>query len=173
MSGQDDAIAALAGTLDALDTHIQTADATVKRSERNRLGLLHLHAFAAVLMAPLFAAVGKDGMAGATWTVVRLIPGTPFTLAAVLFAGGLILGVATVRRSLWWEKLGLWMLLVWYATIAVSFGGAVVMWVAHGMPGGPAKPSTYPPILYTHLTAIMAVHLRTLYRMTSHRRLLS
>lgn len=169
MTGQDDAIKALAGTLDALDTHIKTADATVKRSERNRLSMLHLHALAAVVIGPLFAAVGTDGMTGATWSLVRLIPGAPFTLAAVLFAGGVILGVATFRRALRWEMLGLWMLFAWYAIIALSFGGALVLWLTNGMPGGAAKPSPYAPALYSHLAVVMLVHLRTLRRMIRHR----
>lgn len=169
MNTDDQAIDRLAVTLDALDDHLRISDATVRRSERNRLSMLHLHALAAVIIGPLFAAVGKTGMTGATWAVVRLLPGAPFTLAAVLFTGGLILGVATWFRALRWEMFGLWMLLMWYATVSLSFGAAVLLWAGHGMPAGAARPSPYAPALYAHFAAVMGVHLRTLRRMIRHR----
>lgn len=172
MSSDEEAIARLASTLDALDDHIRVADATVKRSERNRLSMLHLHALAAVVIGPLFATVGRGGMSGAIWVTVRLIPGAPFTLAILLFTGGIILGTATWLRAVRWEMLGLWILLGWYATIALSFGAAVLLWLWHGAPGGSAKPSPYAPALYCHFAAVMAVHLRTLRRILRHRRTL-
>ncbi|MGX6605676.1 hypothetical protein ACWKSP_26610 [Micromonosporaceae bacterium Da 78-11] len=170
MSANDDAIDALANTLDALDDHLRTSDATAKRSERNRLGMLHIHAIAAMIIGPLFGVIGKQGMAGGTWATARLIPGAPFTLAVGLFAGGLILAVATWKRALRWEMLGLWILLCWYATISFTFGAAIVLWFHAGMPDGPGKPSTYAPALYAHFVAIMAIHLRTLYRIRRMRR---
>lgn len=168
MTGQEDAIAALAHTLDSLDSHIRTVDATAKRSEKNRLSMLHLHAAAAVVIGPLFAAIGRDGMVGATWTVTRMIPGAPFTLGVILFVGGAILGPATWFRVLFWEKIGLWMLLVWYATIAVSFAAAVVLWLLQGAP--PNRPALYAPAVYAHLAIIMVVHLTTLRRIARSRR---
>lgn len=168
MTGEE-AINALARTLDDLDIHLQRSDATVKRSEKNRLSMLTIHGVAAMFIAPAFMAIGRDGMQGATWVVARLIPGSPYTLAVLLFAGGLVLAVATAYRAVWWEMLGLWILLSWYAIIAVSFGAAVVVWARHGMPDGPGKPSLYAPVLYSHFVAIMGVHLRTLHRIRRSR----
>ncbi len=170
MTADGDAIDALANTLDALDVHLRHSDATVRRSERNRLSMLHIHALAAMVVAPLFAAIGRQGMTGPTWAVIRLIPGAPFTLAVLLFGGGATLAVATAYRAVWWEMLGLWILLCWYATISVSFALALGQWLIAGMPAGPGKPSTYAPALYGHFVAIMGVHLRTLYRIRRTRK---
>lgn len=163
MTGRgEDTIDALARTLDALDDHLRLSDATVRREQRNRLGLLHVHAAAAVVIAPLFAALGPDGMTGATWAVARLIPGAPYTLAALLMVGGVILGTATWYRRVGWELVGLWVLMSWYAIIAVSFGGAVLLWFADGRP--PQRPSFYAPAVYAHVGVILWVHRMTLVR---------
>ena len=164
MTADGDAISALAVTLDALDLHLQRSDATVKRSEFNRLSMLHIHAFAAMVVGPLFMALGKQGMSGGSWSFIRRIPGSPLVLGLILFTGGLILAVATAYGAVRWEMLGLWILLVWYATLSVLFGAALFQWFFVGMPSAQGKPSTYAPALYGHFVAIMAVHLRTLYR---------
>lgn len=170
MSRADDAITALAHTLDALDDHVRVSDATVRRSERNRLSLLHAHALFACLIALLFAALGPAGMSTASWVVLRLIPGMPFTLAALLFAGGLILGVATWNRHITGEMVGLWLLMAWYATISLGFAGAAVVWLANGSPQGAAKPSFYPAGVYAHIWVVLAVHQHTLRRIRRSRR---
>lgn len=162
MSGGEDTIDALAKTLDALDEHLQSSDATARRSERNRLSLLHVHSVAAVVIAPLFAALGREGMRGPSWTVAKLIPGAPYTLALVLGVGGVLLGVATWYRRLGWELVGLWVLMGWYATIAVSFFGAVVVWLIQGQPEG--RPSFYAGAVYAHVCVILWVHRTTLTR---------
>ncbi len=162
MTAEGDAISALASTLDALDEHLKHSDAAVIRSERNRLSMLHVHALFGMAIGALFSLVGQDGMRGATWTVARMIPGAPVSLGMLLFSGGLILAVATMRRAVRWEMVGLWILLFWYTTVAVSFGSALFLWLGAGMPGGAAKPSMYGPLLYCHFSIIMSVHLKTL-----------
>lgn len=163
MTGHDP-IEALADTLDALDIHLNRAETVVKRSEANRLSLLHIHAAAAVVIGPLFASIGVEGMYGSSWRVVRLIPGAPYSLAAVLAVGGVILGVATWYRHKPAELVGLALLLTWYILIAVSFGLASLLWLADGSRAGP-RPSFYACMVYGHLAVIMAVHMRTLRRM--------
>ncbi|GAA0494677.1 hypothetical protein Ade02nite_19920 [Paractinoplanes deccanensis] len=169
MTGRN-AIDRLVETLDALDEHLQTSDATVKRSERNRIGLLHLHAAFAVYIGPMFALLGRDGMAGPAWLLIRRIPGAPVSLACLLFAGGVILGIATWHRAVRWEIVGLCMLLGWYVTIAVSFGGALLWWLTGGFPAGTPKPAPYTHGVYLHLGALMIVHLVTLIRIRVARR---
>lgn len=162
MSRGEDAITALAETLDALDEHLRDSDAKARRSERNRLSMLHVHAGFAMYIGPFFALVGRDGMRGPTWAVVRQIPGAPYTLGVLLFVGGAILAVATWYRRVPWEITGLCILLTWYLTIALSFGLGVLGWYA-GWLDGP-RPAPYAHGVYLHFAAIMAVHWRTLLR---------
>jgi hypothetical protein len=169
VTGEEEAIAALARTLDDLDQHLQVSDATAKRSERNRLSLLHVHAVFAVFIAPLFAAIGDTGMAAATFTVVRLIPAAPFSLAGLLFIGGVILGIATWQRHILGEIIGLWILMCWYATLSVSFAGAVFLWLADGLPKT-SQPNLYPSVVYGHVCVVLAVHQATLLRIRRQRK---
>ncbi|WP_250029828.1 hypothetical protein [Paractinoplanes maris] len=169
MNGDHEAVTDLAHLLDQLDDKIRTSDATIRRSEKNRLSLLHVHALFGCLIAPLFAALGHKGMAGPTWTVARLIPGAPYTLAAILFLGGVILAVATWYRIVKWEIVGLWILMAWYSIIAASFAGAVFVWLAAGSPAG-ARPSFYPAAVYSHVLVILLVHQNTLLRIRRARR---
>nr|WP_221374420.1 hypothetical protein [Actinoplanes polyasparticus] len=169
MNGED-AINALARTLDDLDLHLQRSDATVKRSERNRIGLLHLHALAALYIGPLFAFVGPEQLAGAAWVLIRYIPGAPESLGCLLFLGGVVLAVSTWRRSAGWEILGLCLLLTWYLTIAISFGGGLLWWLTGGFPPGTPKPAPYSHGVYLHLSSVMVIHLLTLLRIRRARR---
>jgi hypothetical protein len=162
---KEDALDALSDALDAIDVHVRVADARVKRTEKYRLSMLHVHAIMAMLIAPLFMAIGRVGMRGPTWVTARLIPGAPYTLGVFLFAGGMILAVATWYRAIRWEMFGLWILLCWYASISISFGAAVVLWIHHGALDGPTKPALYSPVVYLHYVCIMAVHLGTLFRL--------
>jgi hypothetical protein len=168
VTGGEETIDALARTLDALDEHLRDSDAVVRRSERNRLSLLHVHALAAVVIAPLFALLGRDGMAGPSWAVARFIPGAPYTLAVLLGIGGVILGVATWYRRVGWELVGLWVLMCWYATIAASFAGAVLVWFAEGRP--PQRPSFYAAAVYAHIGIVLWVHRMTLAKIRRGRR---
>lgn len=163
-----DPLARTLHALDALDSHLQASDATVRRSESNRLSLLHVHALFAMLIAPLFALLGRDGMTGPSWTIARQIPGAPYTLAALLGIGGVILGVATWYRHVGWELVGLWVLMSWYTIIAVSFAGALLWWLADGRPD--PRPSPYPAAVYTHVCVILGIHQMTLVRIRRARR---
>lgn len=165
-----DPIGRLSEYLDALDDHIHVADRQVRREQRNRLSLLHLHALAGMLIGPTFAAIGTEGMRAPIWLVVRLIPGTPYSLAALMFAGALVLGASTTVRNLRWEIIGLTMLLSWYTIIAVSFAIAIVVWVIEGRPAEAGPPSLYAPFVYAHLAAVMCVHLYTLRKMRRARK---
>lgn len=165
-----DAVDALARTLDALDEHLQASDATARRSETNRLSLLHLHAGAAIYIGPLFALVGSDGMQGAAWVLIRMIPGAPYSLGALLFTGGLILAVATWRRAVLWEMVGLCVLLSWYLIITVSFGAGAAGWYFGGRRGDGARPAPYAHGIYLHFSGVMLAHLATLIRIRRSQR---
>lgn len=170
MTGGEETINALARTLDALDDHLRSSDATARREQKNRLGMLHLHALAALYIGPLFALVGRDGMQGAAWTVIRTIPGTPYTLGGLLFTGGLILALATFRRRVVGEMIGLCVLLSWYLTIAVSFGAGALGWYLGWSWVTGARPAPYAHGIYLHFSAVMLVHLATLVRIRRVRR---
>jgi hypothetical protein len=163
VSGEE-TIDELARTLDALDDHLRSSDASARREQRNRLSMLHLHAAAACYIGPLFTLIGEEGRRGAAWTVIRLIPGSTVTLGLLLAAGGLILGTATFRRVVFGEMLGLCVLLVWYLIVAVSFGlGALGWYLGWDWVAG-SRPVPYSHGVYAHLAAIMLVHLGTLIR---------
>jgi hypothetical protein len=161
----EEKIEALAAALDRVGEHVDAVDATARRSEKNRLSMLHLHAAAAILVGCLFAAVDNSAMQGPNWIVIKMIPGAPESLGYFLLAGGLILGPSTWYRRLFWEKVGLWIILLWYATISTSFGTATLLWLAGDNPS-PITPAFYAPIVYLHLSCVMMVHLITLGRMT-------
>lgn len=161
----DDKIAQLAAALDDVDQHVRAVDATARRSENNRLNMLHLHAVAAALIGLLFAAIDPAVMTGTNWVVIKMIPGAPVTLGLFMFLGGMILGPATWYRHLRWEKVGLWIIMAWYATIALSFGTATLLWLSEEAPSK-TPPAFYAPMVYLHLTCVMLVHLFTLNRMT-------
>lgn len=167
---EDETIDALANTLDALEAHIQATDTTMHRATKYRLGLLHLHAAYAMYIAVWFATIDKPAMSGVAWTVVRAIPGTPVTLAVLLFVGGAILAVATWRRAVGWEIVGLCLLLIWYLTITVSFGGALLWWELGLFPPGTPQPAPYAHGVYLHLSSLMTIHTIVLFRIRRTRR---
>lgn len=166
----EDKIDQLARALDGVEIHVRAVDASARREQRNRLNMLHLHAAAAVLIGPLFALVEPATLNGANWAIIRVIPGTPVTLGLFLLLGGLILGPSTHLRHPRWEKVGLWIILTWYAIIALSFGGAGLLYLTGNNPA-PNTPAFYAPMVYLHLTCVMVVHLATLNRMSRLRRL--
>ncbi len=159
----DSPVDRLADLIDALDDHVHAAERAVRRSEGNRIGILYVHAVYALLIAPAFAAIGEEGMAGPIWAVLRLLPGAPYSLAAVMFTGGVILSVATTLRNRVWELVGLLLLMIWYAVVAGSFGTAMLVWVATGGTG--PRPAPYAPLVYSHFLTIMLVHCWTLRKM--------
>lgn len=166
MGSEDDGynpVDRLADLIDALDDHVRAAESTVRRSEGNRIGILYVHALFAVAIGPAFAAIGKHGMAGPIWRAMRDIPGAPYSLGAVMFTGGVILTIATTLRNRAWEIIGLIMLVVWYGTVAVTFGASIALWLVGGRTG--TQPGFYAPLVYLHFMAIMLVHCWTLRRM--------
>lgn len=153
----------LADLIDALDDHVRAAETTVRRSEGNRIGILYVHALFAVAIGPAFAAIGKEGMNGPIWRAMRDLPGAPYSLGAIMFLGGIILTIATTLRSRLWEIVGLCLLVVWYGTVAVTFGASILLWAIGGRQG--MQPGFYAPLVYLHFLAIMLVHCWTLRKM--------
>ncbi|RKN38247.1 hypothetical protein D7223_31390 [Micromonospora endolithica] len=145
-----------------LETYVGRVDAQAQRSERNRLNLLHLHAAAACYIAPGFALIGQAQQQSATFVLLREIPGAPISLGALFGLGGVALAWGTVRSRSRWAEAGLLLMLFWYLLVAVSFGGAVVVWLVQDRQG--AAPAIYAHGVYLHLAIVMAVHLATLRR---------
>jgi hypothetical protein len=153
----------LADLIDALDDHVRAADTTVRRSESNRIGILYVHGLFAVAIGPAFASIGTHGMNGPIWRAMRALPGTPYSLGLIMFLGGVILTVATTFRNRPWEIVGLILLVIWYGTVAVTFGASIALWFASGRQG--MQPGFYAPLVYLHFLAVMLVHCRTLRKM--------
>jgi hypothetical protein len=159
----DSPVDRLADLIDALDAHVRSAEGVVRRSEGNRVSILYVHAIFALLIAPAFAAIGQAGMTGPIWSVARAIPGTPGSLAFIMFAGGLILTVGATFANRRLEMLGLGFLISWYATVSISFALSIGSWLI-GDHAGP-RPGFYAPLVYAHFMTIMLVHCWTLRKM--------
>ncbi len=159
----NDPVGALADLIDALDDHMRTSEADKRRAEGNRISILYVHALFALMIAPAFAALGRKGMSGPIWVLIKSMPGTPGSLALIMFLGGLILAIATTLRDRVWEMVGLGFLIMWYGAISFSFAVAVLVWIIGGGPG--PRPGLYAPLIYAHFAVIMLVHCHTLRRM--------
>lgn len=176
-TGRDpDPIADLAATLAALDRHTLRSGNALRRNEHNRIGLLYVHAFAALTIAPLFVA-SKALFNGPSWSFLRLLPGFPWTFAALLLAGGLILLPSTIARIRPLEMIALTLLNTWYTMLAIGFLIPTVAWSVEALPAivagdplPPNQPGLYAWAVYGHLSVIMRVHLYTLWRMERERR---
>ncbi len=147
------------GHVERYITDMQEQGQRARRSEANRLALLAMHGIAATVIAPLFALSPLNGPA---WVITRQIPGAPWTLAALLGAGGLTLLVSVSKRALRWEIAGLVLLACWYLTMAVGFAAAIGVWLTTGRPE--PRPGLYAPMVYLHLFSVMSIHVYTLRR---------
>ncbi len=168
---QQDPIADLAMALTALDRYASRAGTSLRRNEHNRIGLLYVHAIAALLVAPLF--IASSGLfQSPSWSFMRLIPGFPWSFSVLLLTGGLILLPATIARIRALEMVALSLLSIWYTLLAIGFFIPAVGWGAEALPavvaGEPlpkGQPGLYAWAVYGHLSVIMRVHLWTLWRM--------
>lgn len=158
-----DPIEVMTEIVDGFAHYVDSAERQVREGRKYRVNLLWVHAVAALLMAPAFAGLGRSGMVGATWIYLRHVPGAPYSIAICLGIGGLVLGIGCLRLDRKMEAVGLLFLAAFYLTIAVGFGLANVAWYRGLIPG--PKPAPYAPVLYLHLTVIMAVHINTLLRL--------
>lgn len=155
-----DPIDALSDMVEDFSIYVKGAEVEHRESIRYRLNLLWVHAFFALLIAPLFA---LSTLAGGSFAVMRAIPGAPHTLAAFLLVGGMVLGYGCVFRRKMVEIVGLILLAIWYAILALSFLAAIVVYFMDGALAA-FPPTYYAPVLYLHLSTIMAVHMSTLAR---------
>lgn len=158
-----DPVEAMTEMFDNFQNFARRAEKTEDNSVKYRLNLLWIHATAAILIAPLFAAIGQHGMAGPTFALMRQLPGAPGSIAVVLGTGGFVLGVGCVLRNKKMEIVGLILLAFWYLIIVSTFAGAVVLWYLDG--SDPVKiPALYAPVLYLHFAVIMIAHMTNLIR---------
>lgn len=171
-----DPISSLAATLAALDVHARQDAKTLRRNETNRLNLLYVHAVAAIVIAPLFAA-SAPALTGPIWALLRYVPGFPYTLAVWVGVAGLVLLPAAILRARRVEMVALALLSSWYTAITIGFFVPTAQWVYAATPAifageelPPARPGLYAWALYAHLSVIMRVHLLTLWRMTKEDR---
>jgi hypothetical protein len=154
-----DALDRMTDVVDSLGEYVIVTGERARHGTRYRLNLLWVHAIAALLMAPLFMATGRDGMTAPSFAFLRSLPGSPYTVGAVLMLGGLVVGMGCIFRAKAIEAAGLVLLGVFYLTLAITFSVPPVRWL---LGEDVSKPTLYGPVLYAHLTVIMAMHIRAL-----------
>lgn len=158
-----DPVEVMSEMFDSFETYARKAEVTEHNSVSYRLNLLWIHATAAILIAPLFAANRANIQISPSFKYLRLIPGAPGSVALILGISGFILGIGCVLRMKKMEIVGLCGLALWYLIIVFSFGGAVVNWYLAGSPVG-QSPALYAPVLYLHFAVIMVAHMLNLVR---------
>lgn len=153
------------------DNAARTAQREARRNEKNRVGMLYIHSLSAIVIAPLFAITNLDTPA---FAVMRSVPGTPYSTAALLGIGGMVLGFSAAGANRRAAFTGLALLACWYATMAVTFAASAAVWTYEQNPASLSeafaflagdtrgKPSVYAVPLYAHLSAIMVRHMITL-----------
>lgn len=171
----DETVEQLTTLLDGIERRVTSTAKIAALDERNRITLLFGHAIFAMLVVPGFALLSRTGMRGPSFTVVRAIPGSPFTLAAWIGIAGFVLAVATIHRNRRGEFYALIALGVWYAMFSVSLMAAIAIWMSPAIEaagfGGfveqldwSRSPALYAPVVYAHLAYAMAGHVRTLWK---------
>jgi hypothetical protein len=156
-----DPVDAMLEVVKGFETFVDRSRVREGRSTRYRANLLWVHALAAMTMAPLFAA-SRAGMNTPNFTFLLMLPGAPLSVALMLGTGGLILGMGCVLDARRLEIAGLIALATFYLTLSMSFAIAAIAFYLSDSPG--PRPAIYSPILYLHMTIIMAVHMSTLVR---------
>lgn len=157
----------------------RTARRNARRNERNRIGMLTIHGRWGVAIAATFPLIGQVGMAGPSWDLARKVPGAPYTMAGVLGAGAIVLMCSARGKHRVAAFIGLVLMGAFYATMALSFGGAFLHWLIQAHPTSPlrvleiavsedrAKPTPYAGLLYAHWANVMIKHIITLSRLAS------
>lgn len=159
-----DAIEVLSDLVDGFTEYASRAERQALAGRKYRVHLLWIHSLFALVMAPAFAMLGQQGLAAPAFSHIAQIPYAPISLATVLGIGGMVTGVGCIFLNRPVELIGLVFLGMFYATLAFGFGWSVIDWYTGPMTA-PAKPAPYAPILYLHLTTIMAIHCGTLSRL--------
>ena len=137
------------------------------RTTRNRLSLLHIHAATAVLVGGAVVLNGPEGIATPAYAGVRLIPGAPATVGAMLIIFGIVLGIATWFREIRWEMVAVVGMVGWYLLWATSFAYAVIAWQID--PVG-VKPSYQGMFAYYGWAGLLIAHFRVLVWLNPHRK---
>lgn len=153
------AIAAVDRMMDVVDgfeAYVVHAADRDRHGTRYRLNLLWIHSFAALIIAPLLSLTGRDGLTGPSFAFLRTLPGTPYSLSALLGFGGFVLGMGCIFRFKRVEQVGLALLMMFYLLLGVSL---TVPPLQYAFGDATIKPPLYSPVVYAHLAVIMAVHI--------------
>lgn len=181
MSRDEDAVRELTELLDGIEDRVANTQRVAALDERNRLNLLFGHAIFAIMVAPGLALLYKTGMATASFTIARQIPGAPFSLAVWILIGGLGLAISTYYRHRVGEFASLAVMLAWYVMFSISLIAAIAVWLTNAIEiGGYSHfsehldwghaPSIYAPVVYAHLAYAMGGHMRTLMKIGLRRK---
>lgn len=155
----NNALDRMTDVVDSLGEYVLITTDRARHGTRYRLNLLWVHSVAALMMAPLFMATGREGMTGPSFSFLRSLPGSPYSVGIILMAGGLIVGMGCIFRAKLVEAIGLILLAIFYITLAITFAVPPTRWLIGEQL---IKPPLYGPVLYGHLTVIMALHIRGL-----------
>ncbi len=156
---------ALADLFDSLDAHVTTANRHARLDEGNRLTLLFGHGIFGMLVAPGFALLSMSGMTSPSFVILRQVPGAPASLAAWIGVAGAVLAVATWHRQRAAEFWALAAMAAWYLITAVSYVGAIFLWLADpGPPMWTRAPTLFAQMVYLHLAYALSSHMVTLHR---------
>lgn len=139
---------------------IHQLGAKKEKNNRNRLSLLHIHAFTAIGVGSGMIANGPEGIATPAYAGVRLIPGAPLTIGLALVFLGIVLGFATYVRHVSGEIFALVGMTVWYLLFATSFAYAALVWQIDPSTG--PRPSWQGMFAYYGWAAMLVAHLRVL-----------
>lgn len=159
IDGALDAVDRMMGVVDTFEEYVISSHYRDMHGTRYRLNLLWIHSFAAVLMAPLISLTGQDGLNGPSLSFIKSLPGSPYSLSAILGAGGLVLGWGCIFRLKRVEMTGLVGLACFYLLFGMSLAVPPIRWVLGDVQ---MKPPLYATIVYLHLTVIMLMHIRGL-----------
>lgn len=166
----DKSVDELAELLIVMRRQTQATSAALSRVDHHRINLLFIHAVAAILIGVLFA-FSEPTLVGPVWKYLKMIPGFPYSFAAVMTIGGLILLPGALARKKILEIWGLGLIYAWYFGVALGFFLPGVFWVSEAiaahfanepLPGD--RPSFYAWVVYLHLAIIMRVHIWTLWK---------
>jgi hypothetical protein len=175
VSSHEEAVGKLSELLDGIEERVAESQQVAVLDERNRLNLLFGHAIFAIMVAPGLALLYKTGMATASFTVARQIPGAPLSLSAWILVGGLGLAITTYHRYRRGEFVFLTVMLLWYVLFSISLIAAIAIWMTSAIElagwthfrehlDWDHAPSIYAPVVYAHLAYAMGGHMRTLWK---------
>ncbi len=163
MNNYEEEVRHVEAGLQEMNQRLEKYETRQFRSEINRLFLLAVHAYFAVVIGVLF--IFNDFSLGASWRLFSLLPWPIAANSSVLILGGLLLSWGLWRKRISIQLAGMSLVCLFYVFMTSNFTYSLVHWLL----AGGAKPSTYAAALYCHFTVLLVVHLYYLWVEKRHR----